>query len=68
MIKYKKSVDISHNAWYNIIKLREGGEQMKEIEKALKDLEKAVKSNEAVASVSVTIRLKKPKPSKAKKT
>ena len=38
---------------------------MQEITKALKELEKAVKSNEAVASLTVTIRLKKPKPSKA---
>lgn len=35
---------------------------MQEIIKALKELEKALKSNEMVSSISVTIRLKKPKP------
>ncbi len=35
------------------------------IEKALKDLAEAVKSNEIVASVKVTINLKKPKSNKA---
>ena len=35
------------------------------IEKALKDLAKAVESNEIVASVKVTINLKKPKSNKA---
>ena len=38
---------------------------MDEIEKALKDLAKAVESNEIVASVKVTITLKKPKSNKA---
>lgn len=38
---------------------------MQDIEKALRELEKAVKSNTALASVTVTIRLKKPTPSKA---
>ena len=41
---------------------------MKNITKALQDLEKAVNSNDTVASVKVTITLKKSKPSKAKKT
>ena len=36
------------------------------ITKALKDLAKAVESNETVASVKVTINLKKPKTNKAK--
>lgn len=40
---------------------------MKNIAKALQDLEKAVQSNDTVASVKVTITLKTPKPSKAKK-
>jgi len=40
---------------------------MDNITKALKDLTKAVESNETVASVKVTITLKKPKPNKAKK-
>lgn len=39
---------------------------MQEIIKALKELEKALKSNEMVSSISVTIRLKKPKANKAK--
>ena len=40
---------------------------MDEVIKALKALEKALNSNEMVSSISVTIRLKKPKTSKAKK-
>jgi len=40
---------------------------MEEIIKALKALEKALKRSEMVSSISVTIRLKKPKTSKAKK-
>ena len=39
---------------------------MKNITKALQDLAKAVESNNTVASVKVTITLKKPKASKAK--
>ena len=39
---------------------------MKSIAKALQDLAKAVESNDTVASVKVTIALKKPKASKAK--
>ena len=38
---------------------------MGNIEKALQDLENAVKSNDTVASVKVTITLKKPQSSKA---
>ena len=38
---------------------------MKNITKALQDLAKAVESNDTVASVKVTITLKKPKASKA---
>ena len=38
---------------------------MQSITKALQDLAKAVESNKTVASVKVTINLKKPKPSKA---
>lgn len=38
---------------------------MGNIEKALQDLENAVKSNDTVASVKVTITLKKSKSSKA---
>lgn len=41
---------------------------MESIAKALKDLAKAVESNGTVASVKVTINLKKPKPNKAKPT
>ena len=39
---------------------------MKDITKALQDLAKAVENNDTVASVKVTINLKKPKASKAK--
>ena len=39
---------------------------MKNITKALQDLAKAVESNDTVASVKVTITLKKPKESKEK--
>lgn len=38
---------------------------MEKITKALQDLAEAVKSNDTVASVKVTITLKKPKTSKA---
>lgn len=39
---------------------------MDEIIKALKELEKALERNEMVSSISVTIRLKKPKPTNNK--
>lgn len=53
--------------WYNKDTVKEVT-TMQNITKALQDLEKAVNSNDTVASVKVTITLKKSKPSKAKKT
>ena len=38
---------------------------MSEIEKALQDLTEALKRNESVEKITVTITLRKPKPSKA---
>lgn len=38
---------------------------MKSIEKALQDLTKALESNESIEQVIITIKVRKPKPSKA---